>query len=141
MSDETRVIKVEKEPGLLLGNVWVPVGKSAAVDRTKAETLIREKACSAFDGTPDFANIFPEPTKAQLAKTAEKEAAKLNKPASELIDFPAYAQLNKGGLTTVEQLKKFIADKPNDWQTELVLTDEDVAAIQKKLKPAAKSKE
>lgn len=141
MSDETRVIKVETDPGLLLGNVWVRKGQSAVVDRTKADTLIREKACSLHDGKPDFEDIFPKPTEVQAAKQAAKEAAKLAAPASELADFPAYAQLNKGGLTTVEQLKKFISDKPNDWQTELVLTDEDAAAIQKKLKPAAKTKE
>ncbi len=147
MSDETRNIKVTTEPGLLLGSVFVPTGKTAAVDRVRAETLIREKHAVAHTGEVDFTDLNPGLTDEQKAAQADRDAKAKNTPASELIDWPGYQQINKGALHTVEALRQFVSDNPNTWTELLVLTEEDAIAIASKLeeepaepKPAGKKR-
>ena len=139
--ESTRTIKVEVDPGLLLGTVFVLLGQTAAVPKSRADVLVRDKHCSAADGAdPDFADIFPQPTDEQLAAAAAKEAANAAKPISELIDWPGYGQLNKGGLTTVDGLKTYIAENGTLWAKRLELSDEDIVAIEERLAEPAKKK-
>jgi hypothetical protein len=137
---ETRNIKVIAEGGLLIGNTFVESGKSATVPRERAETLIRSKVAEPFEGAADYPEPYALPTAEETAERKAADAEKRAEPASELAEFAGYAQLNKGGLTTVDGLKAYIVDNPNDWASRLELSDEDAAAIGKKLKPS-KAKE
>jgi hypothetical protein len=137
---ETRNIKVTAEGGLLIGNTFVEFGKSATVPSERAAVLIRGKVAEAVDGDADYPEPYAVPTvEAQIERKAT-EQAKRETPASELAEFPAYAKLNKGGLTTVEGLKGFITNNPNDWATLLELDEEEAAAVGTKLKPAKAKK-
>lgn len=138
---ETRNIKITAEAGLLIGNTFVESGKSATVPRERAESLIRNKVAEAFDGAADYPEPYAPPTVEAVAERKAADAEKRAEPASELAEFPGYSQLNKGGLTTVDGLKAYIVENPNDWASRLELSDEDAAAIATKLKPAkAKAK-
>ena len=135
MSEETRVIVVDVDPGLLLGTVFVPQGKSAAVPKSRADVLVKDKhATDATGTTPDFADLYPQPTDKQAAAQQAKEDARKEAPVSELIEWPAYGQLNKGGILTVDALKTYIAENGTLWAKKLELTDDDVVAIEAELK-------
>lgn len=135
MSEETRIVRVTKDPGLLLGHVWVPLGKTAVIDRTRADSLIRDQLCSKADGeTPDFTDLYPQPTPEQIEAQVTAEEAYRNTDASQLSNWPAYPKLNAGGLTTVEQLQTYIAENGTLWATRIELTDEEVVAVEAQLK-------
>jgi hypothetical protein len=133
-AEETRVVRIEVDPGLLLGTVFVSKGQTAAVPRSRADVLLKDKHASEADGPPDFADLHPQPTEKQLATQEAKEAARANAAASKLIDWPGYAELNKGGILTVDQLRTYIAENGTLWAEKLALSDDDVEAIDKKLK-------
>lgn len=137
---ETRTIKITAEGGLLIGNTFVETGKTASVPKERAESLIRSKVAEAAEGDADFPTPYAGPDAETVATIEATDKAKREAPASELAEFPAYAKLNKGGLTTLDGLKTYIADNPNDWATLLTLDDEEAAAVAAKLKPAKAKK-
>lgn len=131
MTEETRTIKVDVDPGLLFGTVFVPVGKTVAAPKSRADVLLKDKHCSPADGAkPHFTDLYPQPTDAQAAAYAAKVEDRANAPVSEFMDWPSYGQLNKGGLTTVDQLKLYIAENGTLWSKKLELTDEQVEEIE-----------
>lgn len=135
MSEETRTIVIDVEPGLLLGTVWIPKGKSVAAPKSRADVLVKDgHAIDATGQTPDFDDLYPQPTEKQKAAQQAKEDAKANAPTSELIDWPAYTQLNMGGILTVDSLKTYIEENGTLWAKKLDLSDEDVTALEAKLK-------
>lgn len=132
---ETRNIKVLAEDGLLIGNTFVASGKTATVPRERAEALIRNKVAEAAadDAKVTFPDPYAGPSEKTLEAIAKADDAARNAPASELEKFPAYAKLNKGGLTTVDGLKSYITDNPNDWAARLELTEAEAKAVGKSL--------
>jgi hypothetical protein len=134
MSEETRTVVIDVDPGLLIGSVFVPRGKSAAVPKSRADVLVKDKhATDATGQTPDFADLHPAPTEKQAAAQLAKEDARNNAPTSELMDWPAYTQLNMGGILTVEQLRTYRAENGTLWAKKLSLTDEDAIAVESEL--------
>jgi hypothetical protein len=143
MSDEKQIIlKVDVKPGLNLGRQWIPAGKTVNVPKSRAESLIKSKKCSEQpDGTAvDFPAPYAPQSPASAKKSAEAFKESLNSDASALADWPAYMQLNKGGLTSVEGLRAYLEANPNDWDTKLELTAEDKAAVLAQLKKTEKPK-
>lgn len=142
-SDEkTLNLKMDVKPGLNLGRVFVPYGKTVTVPRSRAESLLKSKKCSEYSGDAeiDFPTPYAPQSAEQKKKSAEKFIESLQTEASELTAWPAYMQLNKGGLTTVESLKAFVAASPKDWDAKLQLTAEDKAAVEAELKKLEKPK-
>lgn len=146
MSDESRPVKVVTDPGLLLGAVWVPKDGTALVERTRAEQLVKDGHCARFDSLEvDFPDLYPKQTAEELEAIRLADEARRNQPASQLIEWPAYMKLNAGGLTDSDQLKTYIAENGTLWAKRLDLTDEEIIAVETKLKeldgkPAAKAK-
>lgn len=140
MSEETQILKIDKKPGLTIGRMFVPYGKTCNVPKTRAEQLVKNKRATLQPvGTAvDFPDLYSPPSKEKLAARKNADGELRDKEASELLTWPAYMQLNKGGLTTVEGLKTFIAESPKDWDAKLELTAEDKAAVEAELKKVGK---
>lgn len=139
MSEETRTIVIDVEPGLLLGTVFVPKGKSVAAPKSRADVLVKDgHAIDATGQTPDFDELYPQPTEKQKAAQQAKEDARTNAPTSELIEWPAYTKLNMGGILTVESLKTYIAENGTLWAKKLDLSDDEIVAVEAELKKAEK---
>lgn len=131
-TEETTIVRVLVHPGLLLGLIWVAVGKTVAVAKSRATQLLADKHCaSAPEVTePDYSTCYPEPSTEQIEAASQVTEQFLARPASALTEFPNYEQLNKGGLTTTDQLKQYIEDNgAKRWFENLGLTAEEGAAV------------
>ena len=148
------------KPGRKLGRVFIPFGKTVAVPKSRAESLLKAQKCVESDSAEaDFPDVYGPPNADNVAAAAFVRREKLETPASELASFTHYTALNKVGLTTVEGLKNWLSDETKDAadaaaKLELEVADVEtivaelekadvetiVAELEKADKPAAKPK-
>lgn len=113
-------VRILTKPGERLWQTFHKTGTVVAVDKPFALShLARHK--KRFQFTDDKADVeagtVAEVDPEELEKQRQKDEKARHRESSEIhtLDFPGTDDLHKAGITTVEQLEKFMEDNGDAW--------------------------